>query len=76
MKYKALVSFAGKISMGKGEVREIVDRELANYLLQPHYIEPVEVEEVTEPVEVEETAEEVEEVTEPVVEKKSNKKSK
>lgn len=67
MKYKALVSFAGKISMGKGEVREIVDRELANYLLQPHYIEPVEVEE---------TAEEVEEVTEPVVEKKSNKKSK
>lgn len=76
MKYKALVSFTGKISMGKGEVREIVDRELANSLLQPHYIEPVEVEEVTEPVEVEETAEEVEEVTEPVVEKKSNKKSK
>lgn len=42
MKYKALVSFAGKMSMAKGEVREIEDESLANSLLQPHFIEKVE----------------------------------
>lgn len=56
MKYRALISFAGKISMFKGEVREIADKELANSLLQPHFIEPVEeVKEVKKPTEEVET---------------------
>ena len=67
MKYKALVSFAGKISMGEGEVREISDERLANSLLQVHYIEKVE-----EPKKVK--LEPPKEATKPVV--KNNKKSK
>lgn len=52
MKYRALVSFVGKISMAQGEVREITDENLANSLLQPHFIEKVEEEkEPTEKVE-------------------------
>ena len=50
MKYKALVSFAGKITMGKGEVREISNKELISDLLKAKYIAPAE--EVVEEVEV------------------------
>lgn len=39
--YKALVSFAGKVSMGKGEVREINDKEIVKDLLNAGYIEEV-----------------------------------
>ena len=46
MKYKALVSFAGKISMAKGQVREISNQELISDLLKAKYIEAIE--EVTE----------------------------
>ena len=42
MKYKALVSFAGAISMAKGEIREISDSPTVDDLLSAKYIEPVE----------------------------------
>ena len=42
MKYKALVSFAGAISMAKGEIREIADSPTVDDLLSAKYIEPVE----------------------------------
>ena len=44
MKYKALVSFSGLISMSMGEVREIEDPEIAKDLLKVGYIHPVEPE--------------------------------
>ena len=37
--YKALESFVGKVSMVKGEVKEILDKEVANDLLKAGYIE-------------------------------------
>lgn len=37
--YKALTSFAGVISMGKGETRDISDKSLVEDLLQAGYIE-------------------------------------
>lgn len=39
--YKALKSFSGKISMNKGQVREIADKEFAKNLLKAGYIEEV-----------------------------------
>ena len=36
--YKALETFVGKISMVKGEVKEILDKEIANDLLKAGYI--------------------------------------
>ena len=41
MKYRALVSFTGLVSMSKDEVREISDLSLANDLLNAGYIEEV-----------------------------------
>lgn len=38
MLYRALVSFAGIVTMGEGEVREISDSALANDLLKAGYI--------------------------------------
>lgn len=43
MKVKALKSFAGIISMAKGEVKEISNKELISDLLQAKYIEEVKV---------------------------------
>lgn len=40
--YKALVSFAGKVSMYKGEVKEITDKAVVEDLLNAKYIEKVE----------------------------------
>lgn len=40
--YKALISFSGLVSMGKGEVREISDKMVAQDLLNCGYIEAVE----------------------------------
>lgn len=37
--YRALESFVGKVSMAKGEVKEILDKEVANDLLRVGYIE-------------------------------------
>jgi len=39
--YKALKSFAGKVSMRKGEVKEINDKEIVKDLLNAGYIEEV-----------------------------------
>jgi hypothetical protein len=39
--YRALTSFSGIISMSKGEVREIKDKNLIKDLLQAKYIEEV-----------------------------------
>ena len=42
MKYKALVSFVGAISMAKGEVRELPESPSVNSLLNAKYIEVAE----------------------------------
>lgn len=82
MKYRALVSFVGRISMIKGEVREIQDEALAKSLLQPKFIEKVEEKtKVEEKAKVEEIITEVKEIEKPIVEektviKKKNKKNK
>lgn len=47
MKYKALISFAGAVSMGKGEIKEIEDKAIINDLLDAKYIEPAEVKTTT-----------------------------
>lgn len=39
--YKALKSFVGKVSMVEGEVKEILDKEIAKDLLRAGYIELV-----------------------------------
>lgn len=41
MKYKALVSFVGKVTMAKDEVKEISDEEIIKDLINAGYIEPV-----------------------------------
>ena len=41
MKYKALISFAGKVSMYEGEIKEITDNEVVSDLLKAGYIERV-----------------------------------
>ena len=41
MKYKALKSFSGLVSMHKGETREITDNDIISDLLQAEYIEEV-----------------------------------
>lgn len=38
MAYKANLSFSGKISMVKGEVREIIDEEVAKDLVRAGYV--------------------------------------
>ena len=55
--YKALKSFAGKVSMRKGEVKEINDKEIVKDLLNAGYIEEVKPakKEKEKKVEVEET---------------------
>ena len=42
--YKALKSFAGKVSMRKGGVKEINDKEIVKDLLNAGYIEEVKAE--------------------------------
>ena len=41
MKYRALVSFVGSISMAKGEVRDLPESPSVNSLLNAKYIEVV-----------------------------------
>ena len=42
MKYKALVSFSGLVSMRKGEIKEINDKNIVTDLIRAGYIEPIE----------------------------------
>ena len=42
MKYRALVSFVGAISMAKGEVRDLPESPSVNSLINAKYIEVVE----------------------------------
>ena len=39
--FKALISFSGKVSMSKGQVKEIKDKEIIKDLLKAGYIEEV-----------------------------------
>lgn len=39
MKYKALKSFSGLVSMFEGEIKEIENKDIVNDLLNAHYIE-------------------------------------
>lgn len=41
MKYKALISFVGKVTMTQDEIKEISDEEIIKDLLGAGYIEPV-----------------------------------
>ena len=41
--YKALITFSGKISMVKGQIREIKDEMIIKDLLKAGYIEEVKV---------------------------------
>jgi len=53
MKYRALISFVGLISMAKGETREINNKEIISDLLKAKYIEEVKEkskEEIKEPI--------------------------
>lgn len=42
MRVKALISFAGKLSMYKGQVAELQDGEVLNDLLSCGYVEEIE----------------------------------
>ena len=42
MKYRALIGFNGLVSMRKGEVKEIRDKNIVADLLRAGYIEPIE----------------------------------
>lgn len=81
MKYKALISFAGKVSMRMGEVRELTDKPIIDDLLKAKYIvadDENNGEEVKEEVqtteEVHEAKEEIQEVKEEVQEVEEPKK--
>lgn len=41
MKYKALKSFSGLVSMHEGEIKEITDKDIISDLLKVRYIEEV-----------------------------------
>ena len=51
MKVKALISFSGVISMGKGELRNIETKEVLSDLIRCGYVEPVETVNVSPPLE-------------------------
>ena len=42
MEVRALVSFSGLVSMSKGEVKEIRDKNIATDLLRAGYVEQIE----------------------------------
>ena len=41
MKVKALISFAGVVSMGENEIAEISNDEVAKDLIKAGYVEPI-----------------------------------
>lgn len=48
MKVRAVISFAGAFSMGRGEVRECSDKAILSDLLQAGYVEEVKEEQKPE----------------------------
>ena len=48
--YKALISFSGIVSMSKGQVREIEDKEIIKDLLNAGYIEEVKTKTEPKPI--------------------------
>ena len=42
MKYRALVSFSGLVSMRKNEVKDIRDKAIVTDLIRAGYVEPIE----------------------------------
>ena len=42
MKVKALIGFSGLVSMRKGEVKDIDDKNIVTDLIRAGYIEPIE----------------------------------
>ena len=75
MLYKAMVSFSGRFSMAKGDVREISDITIANDLISAGYIEAVETVKVEKPKKVEAVVEK-EETEKPKKKSTSSKKKK
>ena len=49
MKYKALVSFSGQVSMAMGEVRELTDKTVVKDLLNAGYIMEMKADKITRP---------------------------
>lgn len=74
MLYKAKLSFSGKFSMAKGDIRAIPDATIANDLLSAGYIEAVETVKVEKAKKVNEV--EKNEVTEKPKKTSSKKKTK
>ena len=60
--YKALKTFAGKIVMKKGDIKENIEKEIAEDLLRAGYIE--EIKEDNQVVDVKNDVEEIQEVEE------------
>jgi hypothetical protein len=73
--YKALTSFSGVISMRKGEVKAITDKEVVADLLRAGYIEAVKKAEAEKKAEVK-TEKKAEEKPAPAKKKASQKKKK
>ncbi len=42
MKYKAVTSFSGTVSMAEGEIMEIADKAVSDDLIQAGYIQAIE----------------------------------
>ena len=78
--FKALKSFCGKVSMKKGEIKEINDVNIANDLLNAGLIEKVkeDVKKIETKVkeEIKNTEEKIEEKVEEVKKTKTSKKKK
>lgn len=78
--FKALKSFCGKVSMKKGEIKEINDVNISNDLLNAGYIEKVkeEVKNIETKVkeEIKNTEENIKEKIEEVKKPKSSRKKK
>lgn len=75
--YKALKSFSGKVSMTKGQEKDIKDKDIVIDLLRAGYIEEIKNEVKEVPKKVQEVVKVAEEKVEnKAKEKKSKKKSK
>ena len=74
--YKALKSFAGKVSMKKGEIKEINDKVIINDLLNAGLIEEIKANKTkVEPV-IKEIEEKIEEKIKEVKKPKTSRKKK
>lgn len=74
--FKALKSFCGKVSMKKGEIKEINDKEIINDLLNAGLIEEIKANKTkVEPV-IKEIEEKIEEEIKEVKKTKTSRKKK